>query len=450
VSIYARSTPVPPVATTAVDQRALGAALAHDATTPIAPSEKGFAALAGDAPVTPSELAARALTLAELGLTTPYAVLDAGALAANLAAMARYCAEHGVVIAPHAKTSMSPQVWAAHLEAGAWGMTAASAHQAALLASTGVRRILVANEIADPVSVGLLRRLLDEHAGGLELCCYVDSPAGAAALGAALEGRPPGAPPLSVLVELGFTGGRGGARSVEEALGAARAVHDEPSLRLAGAAAFEGTLARGPVEEALPAVRRFVAELARLGEQLLRAGLHEADQLVLSAGGSCCFDVVTEELTGRFPPGEGVLVVLRAGGYACHDDGLLARWSPFVRNTAAGTARPALHVRASVVARPEPRLVLLDAGRRDCSTDADLPVVTSAWRNGEALHTGRLPVVACNDQHAFVELGAGVDLAPGDLVELGISHCCTTFDKWRAIPVTGDGDRVLGVARTYF
>jgi D-serine deaminase-like pyridoxal phosphate-dependent protein len=41
-------------------------------------------------------------------------------------------------------------------------------------------------------------------------------------------------------------------------------------------------------------------------------------------------------------------------------------------------------------------------------------------------------------------------LTPGDLVRFGISHPCTAFDKWRAIPVVDEDRRVVDILDTYF
>jgi D-serine dehydratase len=38
----------------------------------------------------------------------------------------------------------------------------------------------------------------------------------------------------------------------------------------------------------------------------------------------------------------------------------------------------------------------------------------------------------------------------GDLVGCGISHPCTTFDKWRALFTVDDDYRVTGAIRTFF
>lgn len=438
------------------DEARLESELQRLASTPIADTEKGITGLGA---VTPAALSARGAELSELGLMTPYATLQTAALATNLEAMAAYCEEHGVLLAPHAKTTMSPQVWAAHLRAGAIGFTAATPHQVGVLRSFGVRRIIYANEVADAATARYLAGDPDTERE-VELCCYVDSPAAVALLEEALtpvlrrSGRR-----LPVLVELGYPGGRGGARDLPAALATARAAHESDALSLAGAAAFEGLIGwDGTTESTLAVVRDYLAGLRAFGRAILDDGMLDggflsggfSGPLVLTAGGSCWFDVVVEELAGGWAASDGVAVVLRAGGYALHDHGLLARCSPFVRGTAGGPVEPALQVWARVIGRPEPGLALLDAGRRDVSTDSDLPVLVAGRRGGEPLDVGGLAVVACNDQHAYVRLEDPDNLAVGDLVALGISHCCTTFDKWRVLLTVDETCRVTGLAHTYF
>ena len=58
--------------------------------------------------------------------------------------------------------------------------------------------------------------------------------------------------------------------------------------------------------------------------------------------------------------------------------------------------------------------------------------------------------MAVNDQHAFLDVPASSPLAVGDLVGFGISHPCTTFDKWRAIPVVDGDGTIVEIAETYF
>ena len=56
----------------------------------------------------------------------PVAVLKESALRHNLAWMKAFCDKYGVVLAPHGKTTMSPQLFGAQLANGAWGITLAT------------------------------------------------------------------------------------------------------------------------------------------------------------------------------------------------------------------------------------------------------------------------------------------------------------------------------------
>jgi D-serine dehydratase len=95
-------------------------------------------------------------------------------------------------------------------------------------------------------------------------------------------------------------------------------------------------------------------------------------------------------------------------------------------------------------------------GKRDVSHDVELPVPLLAspagggGRGAIRAVDGRLRIVALNDQHAWVDLPADDPLAVGDLVGCGISHPCTTFDKWRLIPVVDDDYRVVDAVHTFF
>src|SRR5215468_2022049 len=104
----------------------------------------------------------------------PTAVLLDEALEHNIATMAGYCAEHGVLLAPHGKTTMCPQLIRRQLDAGAWAVTVATAWQAAVVAEMGVPRLLLANEVVDPGSLRLLNSVLAAHLE-LEVYAYVDS-----------------------------------------------------------------------------------------------------------------------------------------------------------------------------------------------------------------------------------------------------------------------------------
>ena len=62
---------------------------------------------------------------------------------------------------------------------------------------------------------------------------------------------------------------------------------------------------------------------------------------------------------------------------------------------------------------------------------------------------GNCRVKELNDQHAYLEISELNKLRVGDLLAFGISHPCTTFDKWRLLYLVDDYYNVIGAIRTY-
>ncbi|MEV4133793.1 alanine racemase [Dactylosporangium sp. NPDC049742] len=352
--------------------------------------------------------------------TWPLLVARKSALEHNVRTMADFCAAHGLAFAPHAKTHMAPSLLRAQLAAGAWALTAATAGQVLALRNLGATRVVVAGQLLDR---RVLEWLAREREAGFEVIFQVDSAAGVRAAAGL---------PLPVLVELGHPGGRTGCRTQDELLAVAAAVEADPALRLAGVAGYEGT------QPGAEGVSGFLDDLRAAVHALSRVGLLGPEVLV-ATGGSAWFDLVAARLGAgaRWPAGHRVTTVLRSGAYLSHDEGFYRERTPF--NRVAGELRPALTLWAQVLSAPEPGLAILGAGKRDVSFDEGLPIPRD----------GRLTVTKVNDHHLFLADPDGL-LRPGDLVELGISHPCTAFDKWRAIPVVDDDGTVTDVLRTHF
>lgn len=414
---------------------------------PISFCEKGFGTVA---PVTAADLAGRRPSLFGGGFTTPVMVLRNTALSQNIQGLAAFCASAGVDLAPHGKTTMAPQLFARQLAAGAWGITAATAGHMQIYRSFGVPRILLANELTDPAAIAWLA---GEMAADPDFDCYVyvDSTAGIHLLDETLQAS--GATrPLPVLVELGQPGGRTGCRTIEEAVALAKTAAATGSLKLAGAAGYEGSIGHDCAPGTLSAITAFCQDLHKLGG-LLTGLAPGPEPLIVSAGGSAYFDIVAAELT-RPPAGGGrpPRVVLRSGAYISHDHGLYASLVPGGSEQRQGPHLiPAFELWASVLSRPEPGLALLNAGRRDVAFDSGNPIALHARdRAGRLTPAAGMTVTQLNDQHAYLTVPAESTLAPGDLVCLGISHPCTTFDKWRVIPVTDDDHRVIDAIHTFF
>ncbi|MGW9208572.1 alanine racemase [Embleya sp. NPDC055664] len=382
--------------------------------------------------LTDDEFGAAGHSLFDGPLTWPVMVARKSALLANVATMAAYTERHGVLFAPHGKTTMSPELFAEQLDAGAWGITVATANQALAAHRFGVPRILIANEILD-------EKVLRWAATRPDLLFYVDSRAGVEVAAAALAAVPGGK--LSVLVELGRAGARTGCRGVAEAAELARVAAAVPGLTVAGVAGYEGGLPDAA------AVSAWMGELASLADEI--ADLVPGSPIV-SAGGSAWFDAVVDTLAPDGKPLPDRTIILRSGAYVSHDDGFYAVRTPFVRHPEEGSLASALEVWAQVLSAPEPGLALLGAGRRDVPFDQDLPVpLRIRALDGTLREPGAARVTRLDDQHAYLELG-DTEVAPGELVCLGISHPCTAFDKWRVVPVVDDDHRIVDVLNTHF
>jgi D-serine dehydratase len=421
---------------------------------PIEPAEKGFGSLRGR--VSAASMAAARPPLTKAGLVFPLLTLRESALAGNLAAMAGYCARAGVALAPHGKTAMSPELAARQLAHGAWGITVASIGQLQTYRAFGFPRLLLANELTDTAGIAWLAAELAADPG-FEAYCYVDSLDGVAILDRVLRRHPAGRP-LPVLVEIGHAGGRTGCRTDEQALDVARAAQASGTLTVAGVAGYEGTLG-GPGGRAAPpraggsrgvvppGVIREVTAFCRRLRGLADVLGEGPGPRIATAGGSAYFDVVTRELTagGAVP----VQVIVRSGAYLTYDHGFYGTASPAGRGAPGAPAlRPALELWAQVLSRPEPGLALLGAGRRDAGFDMGLPVPLRVL--GRDTSTDGWSITGLNDQHAFLRLDAGAELRPGEVVGLGISHPCTTLDKWRVLVVLNDDDLVIDIVHAFF
>jgi D-serine deaminase-like pyridoxal phosphate-dependent protein len=394
--------------------------------------------------LTVGELAAQRRNLFTDGFATPVLVLSAERLEHNLRLMETYAARHGLAFAPHGKTSMAPRLFQRQIEHGAWGITLAVPHQVWVARAFGFRRIFLANELVDPAA---LRRIAAELAAdpGFRLVCYVDSVRGVELMDAALRGA---ARPLDVVVELAAgEGARTGVRTEEECAAVADAVAAVDTLRLVGVAGYEGEVPRATPERVDAWLRRLVA----LAVDFDGAGrFAQAEEIVVSAGGSAWFDAVADvfaQVPGLSRP---VLKLLRSGAYVSHDDGHYRRLTPFNRVPREGALEPAFRLWAQVVSRPSPEQAFLNAGKRDAAHDLDLPFAQVIRRGGTERPATGVSVTALSDQHAWLRTGPEADLEVGDWVGLGLSHPCTSFDKWPLIPLAEADGTVVDYIRTFF
>ncbi len=406
--------------------------------------DKGIGALAAEKGAAPGwRLLAEELSL-------PAAVLEQEALEHNLRWMQSFIDAYGLKLAPHGKTTMAPALFRRQIAAGAWGITVATAQQARVAASAGVPQVLMANQLVGRRNMELVAELLApaDHPG---FFCLVDSPASVELVGSFF--RPRGLA-LEVLLEVGPQGGRTGVRdgAQEDAtLEALEAWRD--TVRLAGVELFEGVLS----EEA--AIRGLLQRAVALFERVVGGGRVARRPPILSGVGSAWYDVVAEEFS-RVRSDVPVDVVLRPGCYLTHDVGLYRGPQARIleRNSVARRMqeglRPALRLWAYVHSVPEPAKAIVGLGKRDAAFDAGYPTPALLFRPGRDERPLPTPshwaVTGMMDQHAYLQIAAGDDVRPGDMLGFDISHPCLTFDKYRQIAVVDRDHRVVELLATFF
>lgn len=446
------------------------------------PSFKGFPL--DRPPFTVAQAGHQQMNLLRGDLPFPCAILREHALDHNSRWYASFARELGIDFAPHGKTTMAPQIFSRQLRDGAWGITVGTVQQAWIALDAGVRNVLMANQIASPGEAQRWLSMMERYKEA-RLISLLDSKAQFDMLCKAAkdwaESKGWLAPPFEVLVELGRTGGRTGCRSLDDALALTLRAQQEAAFRVVGVEAYEGLAATGDSTKDHAMVNDWMQSLIELVLAIEEAGGWNLEEIMISAGGSSVFDLVAKALTEARLQLEiscKIRIVLRSGCYITHDDGSYQRLQQametraltrtiregmvsaccapatapsLMRGSPQGGLTPALEVWACVQSRPEPELALLTMGRRDAGFDSGLPKPVLSFQKGQLTQApAHWKLQAMNDQHAYLHLASEDDLQVGDLIGFGISHPCTTFDKWRLLWVIDDHYNVIAAIRSYF
>lgn len=389
-------------------------------------------------------------------LPFPVALIREDIMDANRVWMRGFLKQSGVELCPHGKTTMSPELFALQISDGAFGMTCATASHLEVYRRAGVRRIILANQLIGRANLEMaLCHLRDPD---FELYCLIDSEVGLRML--AETARALGlVRPVKILIELGAQGARTGQRTLDGVIHLAECAATWPELIVAGLETYEGVFAGSdPVDREAP-ILELLNRTVEVASALAAIAPETDEPFILTAGGSDFFDMVVDAFTSA-RIGRSIRVVLRGGCYLTHDSLHYGRCfermrqrSPEVGSLAGGLSS-ALEVWSVVQSRPEASLAYCALGKRDISHDWELPRPVAWYRPG-SVGARQMPpdhwrTRILNDQHLHLEIGADDDLRVGDLIGFGVSHPCTTFDKWKNIYLVNPEFDVVGAIRTFF
>ncbi len=384
----------------------------------------------------------------------PIAILQAEAIEANSRWMQQFTKETGVKIAPHGKTTMAPALLDRQLADGAWGITAATIGHLRAYYKFGIRRIILANQL---VGDGAIRWVVEAQNADpqFELYVLVDSVEGVELLCTSAK-RWKASRPIKVLIEVGHPNGRGGVRILGEGHKIGQHVFGaSPYLELCGVETYEGVFQTSP--QGATWATSMVQDAVCLADNLERDNLI-GSRFILTAGGSAFYDIVVDQFhskTFRRTPD----FVLRSGCYLTHDDGLYNDlYKAFLARSGKPSSldwdlQPALSIWSHVLSHPEPYRWICGLGKRDIGHDIGMPKLIGWAKIGDKSprqSIANLEVTAINDHHIFLDGPANPALQVGDIVGFGVSHPCTTIDKWRALMIVDKNWYVTGAIRTYF
>ncbi|CAA9539039.1 MAG: low-specificity D-threonine aldolase [uncultured Thermomicrobiales bacterium] len=339
-------------------------------------------------------------------LDTPALLVDVDAMDRNIAHIAATLGEVGVAWRPHAKGHKTPAIAHRQLAAGAIGITCAKLGEAEVFAASGVRDILVANQIVGPLKTRRLAALV--AATGADVMVAVDNPANVAELDAAAAGfnvRP------RVVVEVDSGMERCGVAPGAASLELARRIADTPNLRFAGLMAWEGhatSLAEhGPRRAEIAAA---VGRLVETAEACRAAGLPVG---IVSCGGSGTYLHAARQ-TG--------ITEVQAGGATLGDFWYRELESP---------VEPALALMAGVTSRPTADRIVVDAGRK--SVDPSLRVPRPRGLDG-------VRAIAFSAEHGTISLDRPAEEPrPGDRVFFDIGYHDQCVHLHEALYAVRDG-----------
>lgn len=332
-------------------------------------------------------------------LDTPVAMVDLDVVERNIARLQQACDRAGVRNRPHIKTHKSAEIARRQRAAGATGITCQKLGEAEVMADAGFDDILISYNVLGAAKEPRLRAL----AARCRLSLSCDNAVVAAGYARAFAGLP--GPPVHVLVECDTGRQRCGVGSPEAATDLAWHIARLPGLALGGLLMY-------PPDGDLAMSRAFVDATRRT---CAARGLALA---TVSSGG-------TPNL-GRI--GQLGETEYRAGTYVYNDRQMLHR----------GVATPsdcALHVMATVVSRPAPGRMMIDAGSKILSSDL------SGFTDHGLLpdHPGaRLYKLA--EEHGFVDISACADPpAVGDVVRVLPNHACVVSNLMDRLTCTCRG-----------
>ena len=346
---------------------------------------------------------------------TPALLVDGPTLVRNIAGMAERVRGAGVALWPHCKTHKTPEIAALQREHGATGLTVATLREAEVFAAASHSDLLV---VYPPVGRERLDRLT-ELARTARVRVVLDSEAALAGLDDACR---------EAGVEIGWLWEVDcGTRRIGTQAGAPTAQLVAPLTQRYRRAPFDGVLTFAGYAYGAQS-----AEELRAIAAAERAAVREtAEELAALGVDTPTRSVGTTPTAHQLETAEGVTEI-RPGNYVFYDATQVALGLVPIE-------RCALSVLATVVARPDPRRVILDCGSKALAAER---LTTRTPGLGLVAGHDELTVDRLFEAHAIVEASEPSTIPIGTRVRVIPNHSCASANLHERMLVT-ESDEVV-------
>lgn len=336
---------------------------------------------------------------------TPIAVVDDAVVSRNIERMQGIANRAGARLRPHAKTHKSARVARRQLEAGAVGLTVATLREAEYFADHGIEDIVLAHPPVGEPKLARLRALVGRVP---RLAVSTDNLEIATNLPAAVE----------ILWEIDTGQHRVGTAPGPEAVEAVQTLVERLGPeRFRGLLTHAGHSYKAPDRiDRLRIAREEVGLLLATADELRARGIEVAE---ISVGSTPTAALAAEV---------GGMTELRPGTYIYGDANQVALGSLSLEDCA-------LAIVATVVATPERRRIVVDAGAKALAADAAAP-----GRTGHGLVLGHPDWVIerLSEEHGVVTSTERINARVGDRVAIIPNHVCVTVNLHGDLLVAGE------------
>jgi D-serine deaminase-like pyridoxal phosphate-dependent protein len=329
---------------------------------------------------------------------TPALLLDLDVAKRNIQYMASRFESMPANLRPHIKVQKCPELAKLQIEAGAIGVCTATVWEAIVMGRAGIKDILIANEVEGLDKLMALTR----EARHTSFRVAVDDKDNAGELSSAATTA---GSVVGVLIEVDVGMGRGGVRSIDEAIVLAQHLEKLPNLRFDGIQGYEGHCMLEPDRDVrITKARAALDYLGKVIQRLKGAGF---ECPIVSAGGTGTYDI-----TGADPR----VTEIQAGSYVFMDK--------FHGNLVPGFSR-SLTVLSTVMIK-HGNTIVMDAGRKSIGIDFVHPTMVE-YPGYEARYFA--------EEHALFDVDDHCTLKRGDTVEFVPGYAPTTVNLYDAYHV---------------